>query len=93
MANSSYSMDTGDTRGHRIGNIGLVLLIVISLEGCAYTAISTATTITTGKSIGDHAASQVSGTDCNSIKFAVGSQDYLCEQKRTPDTTYNRNLF
>ena len=71
----------------------LIIPIIITLQGCAYTVLSTATVITTGKSIGDHVASTVSQNDCDSIGYARGKQDYLCERAREPGTTYNRNRF
>ena len=71
----------------------LLIPIVLTLNGCAYTVVSTGTYIATGKSIGDHAASLVTGTDCDTTRLALGKQDYLCERARELGTTYNRNPF
>jgi len=70
-----------------------IVPIVLTLNGCAYTAVSTASFITTGKSISDHAASTLTQADCNTVSYATGRQDYICEQARTRDTTYNRTAF
>jgi hypothetical protein len=66
---------------------------VLTLNGCAYTVVSTGTYIATGKSVGDHTASLVTGNDCDSTNYALGKQDYLCERARELGTTYNRNPF
>jgi len=68
-------------------------IILISLQGCAYTVASTASFVTTGKSLSDHAASTLTQADCNTYSFATNKQDYLCERARTVDSTYNRNPF
>ena len=71
----------------------IISVVAISLTGCAYTLVSTASYVTTGKSIGDHAASLASQNSCDTVKFASRQQDYYCEQAREPGTTYNRNSF
>ena len=71
----------------------LIVPITLTLNGCAYTAVSTVTWAVTGKSIGDHTASLATQNDCNTYKFAVKEQDYPCERARTPDSTYNRDPF
>jgi hypothetical protein len=71
----------------------LIVPIILALQGCAYTAVSTGVYIATGKSTGDHAATLVSGADCNATRLALGRQDYWCERPREPGTTYNRNPY
>ena len=72
----------------------LALTTALMLNGCAvYTVASAGSYITTGKSIGDNGSSLVTANDCNSVKYAVGSQDYYCERAREPGTTYNRSAF
>ena len=93
MANNSNSLDTCYPRRHLAHYLRLITLVsVIALQGCAYTVTSTVSTIATGKSISDHALS-TTGNDCNTLKYTIGRQDYLCEQPRTPDSTYNRNHY
>jgi hypothetical protein len=70
----------------------LLTILAVALQGCAYTAVSTITTVTTGKSIGDHVMS-TTGNDCNGIRYAVGKQDYYCERPREAGTTYNKHEF
>jgi len=70
-----------------------IIALVLTLNGCAYTVVSTATLITTGKSISDHAASTITQNDCDSVNYVKGRQDYLCEQPREAGTTYNRTAF
>lgn len=61
----------------------------ISLNGCAvYTVASVGSYATTGKGIGDHVGSAVSGGDCNLIKHTVNGK-YVCEMP----VVYNRNAF
>jgi len=72
----------------------VVAIILANLSGCAivYTGASTATLVTTGKSIPEHAASGVTGSDCNVVNYVFRDRDYLCEQ-RDIAKTYNRNPF
>lgn len=71
----------------------IILIVVTTLNGCAYTAVSTATYIATGKGVGDHIASTATGNDCDTTSYALGKQDYPCEQARDVGTRYNRNPF
>ncbi len=72
----------------------LILVCLVMTQGCAaYTVASATTLVATGKSVGDHASSMVTGADCNVAKFTVGSKDYYCEVAREPGTTYNRSSF
>ena len=68
------------------------LFLAVNLTGCAviYTGASTATLITAGKSIPDHAATTATSADCNSIKLITGEKDFYCEV-RDPSKTYNRS--
>ena len=85
-----YSMSM---RKFFLAYILLTLLLILLTSGCAYTAVSTGTYIATGKSIGDHAASVVSGADCDATRLVLNKQSYWCEQAREPGTTYNRNAY
>jgi hypothetical protein len=69
------------------------ILLTLLLQGCAYTAVSTGTYIVTGKSVGDHAATVITGNNCDTTRYVIGKQDYLCERAREPGTTYNRHEF
>ena len=70
-----------------------LIILTLSLQGCAYTVASTATYITTGKSITDHAASTLTQADCGAVNYLQGRQDYLCEQAPDPGVRYNRNGY
>ena len=70
----------------------LSIFLLLTIQGCAYTAVSAVSTVATGKSASDHLLS-LSGNDCNTIKFLSQKQDYWCEQAREPGTTYNRNPY
>jgi len=73
----------------------VALLSTTLLQGCAYTVASTATFAVTGKSIGDHAASTITSSDCNMTSTILDNErhSYYCERAREPGTTYNRNAF
>lgn len=65
----------------------LILVVVLNLTGCmAYTVASVGSYAVTGKSLGDHAGSAVTGGDCNLIKHTL-SGEYVCEMP----VVYNRN--
>ena len=69
--------------------IALLAYATISLTGCAaYTAVSLGSYATTGKGLGDHAGSTVTGGDCNLIKHTYQGK-YVCEMP----VVYNRNGF
>lgn len=66
-----------------------ILLLAIALQGCAaYTVASVGSYAVTGKSIGDHAGSAVTGGDCNLIKNTYNGE-YVCELP----VVYNRHGF
>jgi hypothetical protein len=71
-----------------------IIILAVNLSGCAavYTGASTASLLATGKSIPDHAATQVSGADCSALRVVTGEKDFYCEE-RDPSKTYNRNRF
>ena len=60
--------------------------------GMAYTATSTGSLVTTGRSIPEHAASRITDSDC-SIWDAIVDLAYICEYNRDPARTYNRTAF
>jgi hypothetical protein len=68
----------------------LVIIAVLCLNGCAaYTVASTATLVTTDKSLTDHAMTQVTPNgDCSIMNLFKGL--YYCEI-RDISKTYNRN--
>jgi hypothetical protein len=70
----------------------IIILLLLTQAGCAiiYTSASTASLVTTGKSIPDHAATATTGADCSSIKLITGEKDFYCEV-RDPAKTYNRS--
>jgi hypothetical protein len=58
-------------------------------QGCAaYTVVSIGSYAATGKSLGDHAGSKITGGDCNLIKHTVNGE-YVCEMP----VVYNRSPF
>ena len=72
----------------------VIIILIFNLTGCAaiYTGATTATLITTGKSIPEHAVSEITASDCSTWNYLFKDRDYLCEQ-RDPAKTYNRNGF
>lgn len=64
-------------------------LLIINLNGCAaYTVASVGSYAATGKSLGDHAGSAVTGGDCNTLVHAIQGK-YICEMP----VVYNRSGF
>ncbi len=69
--------------------IALSAVAGISLNGCTvYTVASIGSYAVTGKGIGDHAGSAVTGGDCNAVKHTYQGK-YVCEMP----VVYNRNAF
>jgi hypothetical protein len=69
--------------------ITILTFTTIALNGCAvYTVASVGSYATTGKGIGDHAGSAVTGGDCNLIMNTY-NRLYVCEMP----VVYNRNGF
>lgn len=76
----------------------LTLLLILLCSGCAmpattiaqysYSAVNTGTSVTTSKSIPDHALSSATGADCNVFNLFQGL--YYCEE-RDISKTYNRS--
>jgi hypothetical protein len=68
----------------------LALSLVTTLSGCAvYTGVSTATLVTTQKSLTDHILTKaVPYSDCNALNLL--DSKYYCEI-RDISKTYNRN--
>lgn len=65
---------------------GIVIILALSLQGCAvYTAASVGTFLATGKSITDHGATQITQGDCNIANTVKGQ--YYCEMP----VVYNRS--
>ena len=73
----------------RILFIAIIVLVCAYLQGCAYTVVSTASFVTTGKSVGDHVlTTAIPNADCTVIN--VVKDKYYCEV-RDVSKTYNRN--
>lgn len=67
--------------------IAVCIIAATSLNGCAvYTAASIGSYALTGKGVGDHAGSVVTGGDCNIIKHTYNGM-YVCEMP----VVYNQN--
>ena len=67
----------------------LIIPAIAILQGCAYTAVSTATFVATGKSTTDHVLTTiVPMSDCNVTNLL--DSKYYCEI-RDISKTYNRN--
>ena len=67
--------------------ISILVIASTSLTGCAaYSVASVGSYVFTGKGIGDHAGSTVSGGDCNLIMNTY-NRKYICEMP----VVYNRN--
>ncbi len=69
----------------------IVILTALATTGCAttYTVTSTASYVLTGKSIPDHATSQLTASDCDAVRM-IRHATWYCEM-RDPSVTYNRN--
>jgi hypothetical protein len=66
-----------------------VLILCLLLQGCAvYTVASVGSYATTGKGLGDHAGSAVTGGNCNSIMHTIQGK-YVCEMP----VVYNRSGY
>lgn len=69
--------------------IAILASATIVLNGCAlYTVAAVGSYAVTGKGIGDHAGSALSGGDCNLVKHTYEAK-YVCEMP----VVYNRNAF
>jgi hypothetical protein len=67
--------------------IAILAFATTSLTGCAaYSVASVGSYVITGKGLGDHAGSAVSGGDCNLIMNTYNGK-YVCEMP----VVYNRN--
>jgi hypothetical protein len=60
--------------------------------GMAYSVASGTSLVATGKSIPEHAMSELTGADC-SVVSSLMSDRYVCEQQGDAGTRYNRNAF
>ena len=70
------------------------VILAVHLGGCAaiYTGATTVALVSTGKSIPEHAVSEITASDCSTWNYLFKDKDYLCEQ-RDIAKTYNRNGF
>jgi hypothetical protein len=67
--------------------ITFLLVATTTLGGCAaYTVASVGSYVVTGKSLGDHTGSAVTGGDCNLVMNTYNGK-YVCEMP----VVYNRN--
>ena len=69
----------------------LIIPLVLNLQACAYTAVSTASFVVTGKSLTDHTVTAiVPNSNCNVTNPLKGQ--YYCEID-DPTVKYNRNGY
>jgi hypothetical protein len=74
---------------YRLIYVLFLIVMCAYLQACAYTVVSTASFVTTGKSVGDHALSHaIPNADCRAMN--VINDKYYCEVKDI-SRTYNRN--
>ena len=70
----------------------ITIILASALSGCAVTtSMSVVSFATTGKTITDHATSQITSSDCDGLK-TITHGTYYCEQ-RDIGKTYNRNGY
>lgn len=87
----SRAVDTSPKLVYNAGMKWLIIALILSLQACAYTAVSTASFIVTGKSTTDHALTAVvPRADCNITNLK--DDKYYCEV-RDISRTYNRNGY
>jgi len=68
-----------------------VYLVLTQCSCAVYVGASTVSLITTGKSIPEHSASQISGADCG-VKNWIEHKHYYCEQRKDAGTHYVSSL-
>ncbi len=67
----------------------VLVVLILAVQGCAVTTAASAVSYAaTGKGVGDHVGSAVTGGDCNVVKHTVNGQ-YVCEMP----VVYNRSGF
>lgn len=87
----SRAVDNSPILIYNAGMKWLIIPVIFCLQACAYTAVSTASFVITGKSTTDHALTAVVPmADCN-ITNTVNDK-YYCEV-RDISRTYNRNGY
>ncbi len=60
--------------------LSLAIAALVSLSGCAtYNVANVTVFASTGKTLGDHVASIITGADCNLVKH-IQTGKYICEQ-------------
>ena len=70
----------------------IVPILALTLSGCAVTTgMSVVSLATTGKTIGDHATSQITSSDCDGVRTLTHGS-YYCEL-RDIGKTYNRSGY
>jgi hypothetical protein len=73
----------------RVLIILLPLLSACTTAEIVYQTASISSGVTTGKTLAEHALSQVTQADCKTANIINGK--YYCERAKEPGTTYNRN--
>jgi hypothetical protein len=69
----------------------LIIALIVTVQGCAYTAVSGVSFVTTGKSLGDHALTEaIPNSNCTSLNLL--DNKYYCEIS-DPGKQYNRNGY
>lgn len=75
----------------KLAYLAAATVTISAMSGCAaYTVSSGVSIIVTGRSITDHAATKVSGADCDAAR-AIKETTWYCETAPDIDTRYNRN--
>jgi len=71
----------------------IAIFSAVLCTGCAttYTVTSATAYVLTGKSIPDHATSQLTASDCDAVRM-VTRHTWYCEM-RDPSVTYNRTGY
>jgi hypothetical protein len=84
----------------QLHNVTARLLLVagasLLLAACMpYTIASGLSSVTTGKSLTEHALSKATGGDCSTYDFVVhnDTHSYYCEMPRTAANTYVRDPY
>ena len=73
---------------YRLVYVLALIVLCAYLQGCAYTVVSTASFVTTGKSVGDHVLTNtIPMADCTAVNLV--KDKYYCEV-RDVSKTYNR---
>lgn len=77
----------------------IIVLLILACSACAssavslgYSAVSTGSLVSTGKSLPEQILSRATDSDCSTWNWLFNNKDYVCEQYDIAKT-YNRNGF